>query len=278
MTKRPPIDTEVARLVRQDCGFGCVLCGCPLYDIHHIDDYSQTRQHSRDNLALLCPTHHREATSKLLTKDRVVEARVNPHNRIAGRSRPHRLHFDGDHCTVWLGDSHTMSMDTPSKFTVLMIDGIELLGFRFIEGSLLLQLLLLDECDRPVLAATDGQLQYLPTAWDIQFKRNRLTMKDNAHRCRLELVLEPPTTLRIRRGLIWVNGIAIKIAKQGLMCVNTGDTLAFDGHTCQPSSHQIALAFGRVPDELTPGLALNGVPRYQGLRLSRRIKSPRSPK
>lgn len=278
MSDRPPIENELARLVRQDCGFGCVLCGCPLYDVHHIDDYSQNPEHAREKLALLCPTHHREATNHLLPKEQIIQARGSPHNRTVGRSRPHRLHFSGDECTVWLGDSDTKSVGTPNTFTVLMIDGVSLMGFRFVDGNLLLQLLLLDECDQPILIAVDGQLQYLPTAWDIQFRRNRLTLKDASRRCRLELVLEPPTTIRVRRGLMWLNGIALKIEPQGLMCVNTGATMAFDGHACQPGPHQVALAFGRAPNGLTPGLSYMGIQRYQGLRLTRRVKSPRPAK
>ena len=79
-TPRPDIPALVKRAVRQACGFGCVICGKPLYEIDHIVPYSVVREHDPDNLVLLCDGHHREKTNKLLTVDQVREARANPIN------------------------------------------------------------------------------------------------------------------------------------------------------------------------------------------------------
>jgi hypothetical protein len=38
---RPPIPLPVKRLVRQQCAFGCVLCGLPLYEYDHIVPYHE---------------------------------------------------------------------------------------------------------------------------------------------------------------------------------------------------------------------------------------------
>ena len=63
--KRKGIPGETKRLVRQQCKFGCVLCSCPIYDYHHINE---NRDDNRvDNLVLLCPTHHREVTTKQIS-------------------------------------------------------------------------------------------------------------------------------------------------------------------------------------------------------------------
>ena len=42
---RPDIPAEIIRKVRQRCGFGCIFCGCPIYEIHHIIDWADTKSH-----------------------------------------------------------------------------------------------------------------------------------------------------------------------------------------------------------------------------------------
>ncbi len=39
---RPKIPLPIQREVRQRCGFGCVICGLPLYDYDHIIGWAET--------------------------------------------------------------------------------------------------------------------------------------------------------------------------------------------------------------------------------------------
>jgi hypothetical protein len=55
------IPTDVARTVRQRCGFGCVVCGSAIYDYDHFDpEFKDARTHDPFGIILLCPNHHRE--------------------------------------------------------------------------------------------------------------------------------------------------------------------------------------------------------------------------
>ncbi len=70
---RPAIPPEIKLKVRQKCKFQCVICGCPVYDYDHLIDWSLVKEHTAENIFLLCPTHHRMKTSGRLSKDLILE-------------------------------------------------------------------------------------------------------------------------------------------------------------------------------------------------------------
>src|SRR5690348_15018177 len=41
---RPPITEEKKRQIRKRCGFGCIFCGRPLYEYHHIHGYDPIKK------------------------------------------------------------------------------------------------------------------------------------------------------------------------------------------------------------------------------------------
>jgi hypothetical protein len=89
---RPPIGAEMEKEVRRRCGFGCVMCGLPLYEYDHILGWSNVQRHVAEEITLLCDMHHREKTHGLLPLDHVVAANREPFNLRRAVSRPHDLH------------------------------------------------------------------------------------------------------------------------------------------------------------------------------------------
>jgi 5-methylcytosine-specific restriction endonuclease McrA len=63
---RDKIPRKTKLRVRQRCGFGCVICGHPIYQIDHMVDHAVVQEHKAANLTLLCPRHHDEKTKGLL--------------------------------------------------------------------------------------------------------------------------------------------------------------------------------------------------------------------
>src|SRR2546422_1820939 len=98
---RPPIPDPVQREVRQRCGFGCVVCGAPLYQYHHMDE--NPKNNVSPNITLLCGTHHTEATNRLLTPDQIAQTDRKPYNLQHGVSSPYGLHFQGDRFNCMIG-------------------------------------------------------------------------------------------------------------------------------------------------------------------------------
>ena len=89
------IPLPMQREIRQRCGFGCVLCGLPLYEYEHLLGWANVKRHVAEEITLLCDQHHREKTAGLLPIEKVREANKMPHNLREGVSKPYDLHYSG---------------------------------------------------------------------------------------------------------------------------------------------------------------------------------------
>jgi hypothetical protein len=128
---RPRIPSDIKRKVRQRCGFGCVICGLPLYEYDHLVPWSEVETHEADNLVLLCDRHHREKTSGLLHLAKVVEANEVPANLATGLSSPFDLHYGGHYCEALIGSNvHTWPQMHDGLMTVpVLIDDTPIVMF-----------------------------------------------------------------------------------------------------------------------------------------------------
>jgi len=52
---RPPVPADVRRRLRQEAGFGCCVCGFPIYDYQHIVPYSVRAHFDPPDMMILCP-------------------------------------------------------------------------------------------------------------------------------------------------------------------------------------------------------------------------------
>jgi hypothetical protein len=82
------IPESVRRLVRQECGFGCVICGLAIAQYEHIDPpFAEAKAHDPKNIALLCGGCHDRITRGIWSKERVILARKSPITFSQGFSR-----------------------------------------------------------------------------------------------------------------------------------------------------------------------------------------------
>src|SRR5215204_3499084 len=73
------IPSPTKRAVRQECGFGCVVCGCGIYQYEHIHPpWHAAREHLCPCIALLCGTCHEYVTRKFWPKSKIAAARLDP--------------------------------------------------------------------------------------------------------------------------------------------------------------------------------------------------------
>jgi hypothetical protein len=73
------IPDPIARQLRQECGFGCVVCGSAIFDYEHVDpEFKDAEEHDPTKMALLCGSCHDKVTRRQWSKDKIKEARANP--------------------------------------------------------------------------------------------------------------------------------------------------------------------------------------------------------
>lgn len=252
------IPDRIMREVRQRCGFGCVICGLPLYEYEHMLGFANVKRHVAGEITLLCDRHHREKTSGLLPAEDVIAANADPYNLRSGVSKPYDLHYSGTSCEVVIGDNSFRVTDafSGSGITALSIDGEPLIGFRMSQNHLLLHLKILDENDNLVLLVEDNQVIYAPTPWDIQMVGRTLTVHEKSREFLIKIEFQVPDKIVVSRGRFLTNGYEVCVTPRYALLVNNGSTMS--GSSFVDISHCIAVGSG----ELSAGIRMPMRGRY----------------
>jgi hypothetical protein len=122
---RRSIPAEVKRVVRQRCGFGCVICGASIYEYDHFDPpYVDAFEHNPAGITLLCPTHHSEKTRGVLPLELLRRADAHPMPIQNGQTTLERPYFD--HIPSLALGGGILIENTPVP---LMVGGVPIIEF-----------------------------------------------------------------------------------------------------------------------------------------------------
>lgn len=258
------IPLPIQREVRQRCGFGCVICGMPLYEYEHMEEWAEVKRHVAEEITLLCDQHHREKTGGLLPKEVVKEADKNPYNLRKGVSKPYNLHFAGKEAKVEIGGNSFTCQDRGygTAMVPISVDGTPLIGLVLADGHLLLNVVIFDEFNAPVLHIKNNQLYYSTSPWDIQLVGTKLTLREAHRKILLEIDFYPPNRVVIERGRFLRNGVEILVRPSNLLVTNNSTLLSGNhAHNCYGG-----LIIGYHEKPIGGFMAIAGVPRYLGDR------------
>ncbi|MDF4597610.1 hypothetical protein P3486_22635 [Vibrio parahaemolyticus] len=252
------------REVRQRCGFGCVICGLPLYEYEHMEEWAVVKRHVADEITLLCDQHHREKTGGLLPIEVVRAANKSPYNLREGNSKPYNLHFAGTEATVEIGSNSFTCRDKGygTAMVPVSVDGTPLIGLILADGHLLLNLVVFDEFNSPVLHIKNNQLIYSTSPWDIQLVGKKLTIREAHKKILFEIEFYPPNRVVINRGRLLRNGVEILIRPSNILVTNNSMLLS----ECHAHNCYGGLIIGHHDKPIGGFMALQSVPRYLGDR------------
>jgi hypothetical protein len=153
------IPEETKRIVRQQAGFGCCKCGLPIIEYHHIVKEST----NLDEIMLLCPICHHEATVGAMTKDEQVFHKKNPKNIKDGFVEG-KLKINQSTPATTLGNNQFIGTGN-----FLLVDGESLLSIEIVENRLEISLKLYDMGDNLVAKIiNDEWVSGDPLPWDLE--------------------------------------------------------------------------------------------------------------
>lgn len=259
---RRDIPLPIQREVRQRCGFGCVICGMPLYEYEHMEEWAKVKRHVAEEITLLCDQHHREKTGGLLPKDVVREADKNPYNLRENVSKPYTLHFAGKEAKVEIGGNSFTCLDNGygTAMIPISVDGTPLIGLILADGHLLLNLIVFDEFNNPVLHIKNNQLYYSTSPWDIQLVGKKLTIREAERKILFEIEFHPPNRVVINRGRFLRNGVEILVRPSDILITNNSILLS--------GNHAInchgGLIIGHHSNPISGFMSMGSVSRYLG--------------
>ena len=221
---RPEIPDPIKREVRRQCGFGCVVCGLPLYEYHHMTPWADVRSHEAGNLTLLCPTHHTEATKGLLSDDAVASANEMPWAMSDGRTAPMRLLAGVKRIKVSLAGN---TFEWSDSFRVLVVDGLPVIEIEHIDGHAFLSCDLRDSHNEPVMSVLRNEVVASSGSWDVEFVGTVFTIRSALRSIDLCIKFTSDGTVSVERLSMQFNGLAIHVTRNGS---NVGDVLMTDCH------------------------------------------------
>jgi hypothetical protein len=222
---RPAIPEKTKLAVRQRCAFGCVVCGLPFFEYDHIEEYSKVRVHDPANLTLLCPKHHREKTSRLLSKDVIRDANSNPFNLNEKMTPPWRRFFSGSSGSFYVGsDTYRFILSRSDRFfSAIQIGGKSMLGFRFDGSGLLLNAVLTNRSGKKILIIEDGEIRASTEVFDYKVEGPVLTIRSVKSSVELKLQVED-YGISIVKGFFVRKGISIAVEGGKTLITTEGES------------------------------------------------------
>lgn len=206
------IPEAIKLLVRKKCGFGCVICGLPIYHYDHIEDFAVVNEHVAENIVLLCPGHHQEKTSKRLSKEVVERASESPANLNKEFSAPHPILMVGDTGRLEVG-SNVYEFDFPNdggRFEAIRILGETVFGLTCEDGNLLLDIILTDKNGEVILKVERGEMKISTGVWDYRIEGQSIQIRSAERSIDLVLILNDDG-IKVERGLFIKPPIALVI-------------------------------------------------------------------
>ncbi len=191
------IPSDIKRVVRQKCGFGCVVCGLGIVQYEHVaPEFKDAREHDPNAIALLCPQCHAKVTTGMWSKARVKLAMRSPKCLQQGYSREF---FDivDDHPSLQFGGMLLKNCPTPIQVgdhPLFSIKQPEFEGepFRF-SG------LFTDSDGHVTLSIEDNEWKATTRSWDVEVKGNSITIREKARKIHLILKVNPPKEIIVDR-------------------------------------------------------------------------------
>lgn len=199
MSHRPATPSEVARILRKECNFGCCVCGNPIVQYHHIVPWEKEHHFRSGDMMCLCPNHHDEATKGAMIETRQRSYKKLPYNVQRGYSKGlltinHSVPIVKIGSCNFIGDGNFIS-----------VDGYNLLALKSEDGILYVSLKLYDENGKLILELNDnewisGEIQ----PWDIKASYQHLKVWNAKRDIGLEIATDV-IPIDIKARLIYKN-------------------------------------------------------------------------
>ena len=215
---RPKIQAHIRRKVRQDCGFGCVICGMPIYDIDHIVEYSKVKVHKADNLVCLCPTHHRLKT--WMTREMLLDYKANPFNKSQSATTTFPLYIFGDTIDIYPGNNHYNKVFTEENSVnyPIVVDNHALISIKKEQKILLLSFLVHDENDKLILQIVDNEIAFSTGVWDAVREGSTFEIYNVELNKAIQFDYSPDErTFVIRRADFYFHGWHVEVDSKGYL-------------------------------------------------------------
>jgi hypothetical protein len=172
----------------------------PFFQYDHIQEYSEVKQHTFDNIVLLCPNHHAAKTTNKLSSERIREAKNNPFNATREFTSAFKLESSRN-VTIMLG-SNRVSCSFSNGYgnhNAIWINGKSFLIIHSNNFRLSVSLCLTDVAGNALIVINNGEIIASTAVWDYAYEGNNIKVKAGPRGILLDLNL-CDTTVEVLKG------------------------------------------------------------------------------
>lgn len=199
------VPADIARQIRQRCGFGCVVCGLAFYDYEHFaPDFADATEHNPDGMTLLCSQCNQKRARGRLSADTVARFNANPKCKEDGYSSE-LFDFGLDPITIKFAGATIYNCRhaiVVNEIPILTISPPKELG-----SPILLSGQFTDERGRVTLTIVDNVFSVISENWDVECVGPRIKIRSEKGLISLVLRMDPPLGLAIERLMMQFQGV-----------------------------------------------------------------------
>ena len=191
------IPDEIARMVRQRDGYGCVVCGSAFYDYDHFDpEFAEARSHEVSGIILLCLQCHGRKTRKQLSRETIAKSARQPKARQVGFS------FGPMDVGSRIPDLQLGPLEIKNCSNILNIDGEHLFSVappEEVGGPFRVNASFYNSSGSKIFEIIMNELRIPSDNWDASITANKIVFRQKARAISLSLRLDPPNKIVVER-------------------------------------------------------------------------------
>ncbi|MCH5586025.1 HNH endonuclease [Shimazuella sp. AN120528] len=231
------IPSDIKRSVRRESYYGCVVCGTPIIEYHHIEPYHIVKCHEVHNLVALCPNHHRKAGNGTYSKEYVYKMKQNPFNKNRDNIRDDFMLGDYDKFKFKIGSNYYENIET-----IIMVKGKPLLEFKKDEfGNVAMNALFYDSRNDLIAEIKNNEwITYLkPKLWDVTYSGGKLKINSDRKKVLLEFRPNPEEQSIDLKAKLYYQGNKIDITPD-VTSINADNEFGIHFSNCTIADAKVA--------------------------------------
>jgi hypothetical protein len=207
------IPAAIELQVRQECGFGCVICGNAFTTYEHFDPpFKDATVHRASGIALLCWGCHGPKTSGFWSVQKVARARMQPKALEAGYSSI--MHDLYSPFVLSVGSSSVEGVST----IIRTREGERWFSIAEPEesgGPMRLSVVFFDEKGQPSFEIRENEVRCLSGRWDTDFVGGTFTVRNGPGEICLEVEFRPQHELLLHRLEMRKEDLSVVVERNG---------------------------------------------------------------
>jgi hypothetical protein len=203
--RRPRIPAVVERQLRQEAGFGCVRCGHPCVEYHHIVQWHEEQHFRPEDMVAVCGNCH--GFFECQGRDRQYGFKMAPLNVAQGAFKG-LLEYDRRSLVFRVGGN--WYEDIP---TILKYRDVPLISCRLQDNQALVSLNVFNAAGKLVFEVRDSEVVFrLGNLWDFECKKNIAIARSGPRDIALKMDFSGADACI--EGSLWAGGQQIRLGPE----------------------------------------------------------------